>query len=575
MEIDSKVAERVQAVRGRLRAGGMVVRALARTLRDERRDGTLADTLRGSYRARTLVFAGEPTWGELLARRAVEDPDRPLLAFEDQRITVGQLAARADALAAALIDAGAVRGDHVAIMSPNCPEFLDAFFAVQRAGLGAVPVNTGLVGDGLAYVLDNAGCRFAFVHRDCLDAVLAVRARTPRLQTIVVISEGRAEDLPAGMPTLEQWRAGGRGQAPRVVPEPDDVALLMYTSGTTGLPKGVVYRFRDSNTKRMRLLANLLYGPDDVLYSCLPLYHANALLLGVIQALNLGSRFALSRRFSASRFWTEAAAMEATTFNALGAMIPILLKQPEADGDRAHAVRMVVSAACPANAWRTFEQRFATRIVEAYGAVDGGGFITINLGNAPVGSIGKPLGGARYRLVDADGREVADGETGELQVWTGERGGVEYHRDAAATQAKTRDGWLRTGDMMYRDRRGHLYFAGRNTDSMRRRGENVSALEVELVLDAQVQVQESAVFGVPSELGEEEIMAVVVPAPGQVIDPAALREQLRGQLAAHALPRYIAVVDELPRTGTYRVVKSTLKQRGTAGAWDAEEGRNR
>jgi len=571
MHSDGKVGERVQAVRGALRASGMVARALVRTLRDERRDGTLGETLRGSYRARTLVFAGEPTWGELLARRAVEDPDRPLLAFEDQRITVGQLAARADALAAALIDAGAVRGDHVAIMSPNCPEFVDAFFAIQRAGLGAVPVNTGLVGDGLAYVLDNAGVRFAFVHRDCLDAVMAVRARTPKLQTIAVISEGR-DGLPAGLPTLERWRADGQGQAPRVVPEPDDVALLMYTSGTTGLPKGVVYRFRDSNTKRMRLLANLLYGPDDVLYSCLPLYHANALLLGVIQALNLGSRFALSRRFSASRFWQEAAAMEATTFNALGAMIPILLKQPEADHDRGHAVRMVVSAACPAAAWRSFEQRFATRIVEAYGAVDGGGFITLNLGNAPVGSIGKPLGGARYRLVDGDGREVADGETGELQVWTGERAAVEYHRDDAATRAKVRDGWIHTGDLMYRDRRGHLYFAGRNTDSMRRRGENVSAFEVESVLDAQPQVQESAVFGVPSELGEDDIMAVIVPAPGHTVDPAALREQLRGKLAAHALPRYIAVVDELPRTGTHRVVKSSLKQRGTAGAWDAEAG---
>ncbi|MFW6088049.1 MAG: AMP-binding protein, partial [Myxococcota bacterium] len=345
------------------------------------------------------------------------------------------------------------------------------------------------------------------------------------------------------------------------------------TTGTTGAPKGVVYRYRDTQTKRLRLLANLLYDPGEVLFTCLPLFHANALLLAAVQALNVDGRLALERRFRASRFWEQVTTHGATSFNALGAMIPILLKQPPGPYDRAHRVRMVVSAACPAHAWEPFEQRFGTRIVEAYGAVDGGGFVTMNLGNAPVGSIGKPIGGAKYELVDARGQPVPVGQPGELLVWTGASGtgGVEYYRNEEATRSKTRNGWIHTGDLLHRDARGFLYFDGRNTDSMRRRGENVSAFEIESVLDRHPDVLECAVFGVPSDLGEEDIMAVVVPMEGRTPNPVELRTFLSEHLAAHALPRYWEVLDELPKTGTHRVQKKELAARGvTECTWDAE-----
>jgi len=359
---------------------------------------------------------------------------------------------------------------------------------------------------------------------------------------------------------------------PSTAPDPKAVALLMYTSGTTGSAKGVVYRYEDSSTKRLRLLSHLLYEPGEVLYTCLPLFHANALLLTSVQALNTGGKIALGRRFSASRFWGEASELSATTFNALGAMVPILLKQPPGESDRRHSVRLVVSAACPASAWKPFEQRFGVRLIEAYGAVDGGGFVTLNLGNAPVGSIGKPLGG-RYRLVDEQGRDVPIGEPGELWIWTGRSGArrVEYYRDAKATADKSRGDWLCTGDLLRRDAQGNLYFVGRRSDAMRRRGENVSAHEVESVLSQHPDVLECAVFGVPSELGEEDIMAVVVPIEGRSLDPGELRQFMSSRLARHALPRYFEVFSELPKTGTHRVQKSELVRRGvTPSTWDAE-----
>lgn len=541
-------------------AGKLIGRALLRTVRSELDAGTLGATLSASLRARTLAFAAEPSFGELLAQRARERPAHVLLRFEGQRLSLSELDARVNEVCAGLSELTRP-GDNVAIMSPNCPEFLEAFFAIQRLGLGAVPVNTALVGDGLVHVLTSSRARVAFVHQECLPALEAVRARLPELEHLVAIER------------LADFRAAHRGAPPIATrPDPNAVALLMYTSGTTGSAKGVVYRYRDSNTKRLRLLSHLLYEPDEVLYTCLPLFHANALLLSTVMALDMGATLGLGRRFSASRFWQEAAELGATSFNALGAMIPILLKQPPSPADRAHRVRLVVSAACPAEAWRPFEERFGVRLVEAYGAVDGGGFITMNLGNAPVGSIGKPLGG-KYRLVDEAGQDAPPDQPGELWIWAGGRR-VEYFRDEKATGDKNQGGWLRTGDLLRRDPKGNLYFVGRRTDSMRRRGENVSAHEVESVILQHPDVLECAVFGVASELGEQDIMAVVVPVEGRAVEPAELRRFLEPRLARHAWPRFIELARELPKTATHRVQKSELERRGPSEkTWDAEEKR--
>jgi crotonobetaine/carnitine-CoA ligase len=279
----------------------------------------------------------------------------------------------------------------------------------------------------------------------------------------------------------------------------------------------------------------------------------------------------LSRRFSASRFWDELRRYGVTTFNALGAMIPILMKQPERPNDAENPVRVVFSAACPASVWAAFEERFGVRIIEGYAAVDGAGFAVFNFGQSPKGSIGKPS--MATRIVDEDGSDAQPGRPGELwfRIDDPKRRRVEYYKNEAASEEKVRDGWLRTGDLVSADEQGNLYFVDRKTDSMRRRGENISSWEVEREINAHSAVLESAVFGVPSELGEDEVMAVVVPKEGHVLEPADLIRHCEGRMAKFMLPRYVEIRDALPKTETHRIQKAALKRDGVSPrTWDRE-----
>jgi len=472
----------------------------------ELKEGQLLRTLNATRRRRSLAFASDWTFAQLLHWAAYRYGDRPWIRFGGTTLTFAQLNARASRLAQGLYELGLRSGDGVALMMENHPCMLEVFFAVQKLHGYAVPVNAALVGDGLVHVLNHAQVKACIVDHERAASVSAVRQRLSTVEHYYAHHDEVTKATADGFGDL-----GSLYDAPPRITSPvvaaDAPCLLLYTSGTTGLPKAVAYQHGNTGLKRIGLSARVLYDRTDVIYSCLPLFHANALLVSTMQSLWLGIPLVLSRRFSASRFWQEIAESGATSFNTLGAMIPILLKQPVSPYESQHRVRRVLSSACPTNAWKPFEARFGAKLWEVYGAVDGGGFVVLNAGNAPAGSLGKPLGGTTYRIVNDDCEDAPVGEPGELifRLTKDQGREVEYFRDARATANKLRGGWLRTGDLVSRDAQGFLYFVGRKTDSMRRRGENVSAFEVERQVEAHPDVLESAVFGVPSELGEEEI----------------------------------------------------------------------
>lgn len=503
------------------------------------------------------------TVGYALVDAKANRGDKPYLFFEDSTYSYADMEERSARVANGLRDVGVEKGSNVALMLPNTPEFLFAWFGAARIGAPVVPVNTALKGDGLTHILDHSDSETVIVHSDYLDRFWPVRNRLGKVKRIIVVGDISEN----GTPWDEVVSANPANADGDVTPA--DLMLIMYTSGTTGLPKGVTI-------PQIQVMGGgLLCGfaginSNDVFYTCLPLFHGNAAIISIWGAFTLGTSIALSRRFSASRFWDEIRRYGATEFNALGAMLPILYKQPSRPDDADNPVRTVLSAACPKEIWEDFEKRFGVEIVEFYGTVEGG--LTMAGPDAPVGSIGKPLPINEMRVVRDDDTQCNPGEVGEL-VSRPTGGGqlVTYYKNAQATAEKTRGGWLRSGDLAYVDSDGFFYFVDRKKDFMRRRGENISSFEVEKILNQHPAILESAVYAVPSDLGEDEVTAALVLALGVNFDPLDVIAHCDERMAYFQVPRYLRIVDELPKTETHRVQKATLRAEGvTQDTWDRE-----
>jgi len=547
---------------------------LSKFLWEEKKRGTLFANLKGLSKAKILE---DMSWAELLEERASQVPYKKFLLYKDEEFTYSKMDENANRIANFLLQLGGNKGKGIGIFMKNSPRFLDIFFGSQKIGMYTVPINAALKGEGLKFIINHSDIEYLAVDAELLEDFNKVSKETDRLKKIIVDDieeEASGYTIPKDMIKLsDAYGPDVSSNNPGIGYNKEDICLIMYTSGTTGLPKGVVSRYKNSNVKKLALLAGITVKKDDIYFTPLPLSHGNAMFLTVTPAMAVRGTVALSRKFSASRFWDEVRRYNATVFNGLGSMIPILMKQPENPADNKNRVHHILSAACPADMWEAFEKRFGVKIYEGYAAVDGGGKAIMNFGTGPVGSIGKPSSGmGNLRLVDENGRDVPAGVPGELIFEVGDaKSSVEYYKNEEATNDKVRDGWLYTGDLIKKDEEGYLYFVGRNTESMRRGGENVSAYEVEHVILDHPAVEDAAVYAVPSELAEDEIMASIKIVEGQNLKPEDLNKFLQDKLARFAIPRYIRIVDEFPMTSTHRIIKKELEQIGvTKNTYDAK-----
>ena len=511
-----------------------------------------------------IASARERTLPALLERQAERFGERTLVRAAGAERSFAEARAVAAAQAGALAGAGINAGDRVAVVSENRIEVLDLWLGCAWLGAIFVPINTALRGAQLGHVLANSGARALAVEPALAGVLDLVEEPLPALERRWAIGDG---DVPA----LEPLPTGGEEIAAHRS-RPGDPATVLYTSGTTGPSKGVLCPHAQWYWWGVFTAEVLGIGERSTLYTNLPLFHTNALNT-FCQALVSGACFVLGPRFSASAFWKRAREAGATVTYLLGPMVSMLLKQPESPDDAAHSVEVALAPATPAELHEAFRERFGVRLIDAWGSTETNIVLANALDDIRPGTIGRVLPDFEARVVDEDDAEVPDGTAGELVVRHRQpfSFAVGYHGLPEATLEAWRNLWFHTGDRVLREPDGSFRFVDRLKDSIRRRGENVSSHEVEQVLHAHPDVAAAAVVPVPAELGEDEILACVVPRPGARLDPVELIRFCEPRIAYFAIPRYIELAAELPLTATGKVEKYRLRERGvTESTWDRE-----
>jgi acyl-CoA synthetase (AMP-forming)/AMP-acid ligase II len=513
--------------------------------------------------------------------QAARDPDRVVLVFENgqlpaERVTAGQLAIRSNQVAAELARAGLRRGARVAVMLRNNPEFVYGLVANAQLALPTVPIDPRARGEKLRYFLRFAECS-ALITADYVvaDAEVARTIRDSGVQAWVVSTpEGRAMGLDYGSdwPVLNTAFTGG--EAPDAGEHVEDLSspwLLAYTSGTTGDPKAIEFG-HDRMVFYRKLPEFFGYRPDDVTYTGLSLTHGNALIATMMPAI-WGSidHAVLSRWFTKTRLWDICIDHKVTTWSNLGGIATAVYSEPTSPKDRAHRVRLVISAGMPREIWRAFEERFAVRVLEWYGTMEGG-FAYNQPGSGPVGSFGKPPEGLlEMDVVDEDGQPVAARTVGELVLRpAGGEAKLTYYKNPEASARKVRNGWLRTGDMVTRDEDGWLYFSHRREEGgLRKAGEFIAEGFIRRVLAEDPDIADVHIYGIPSRTGapgETDIVAAVVPRDADAFAPEAVFARCASLLERSHIPDFLQVVDDLPRTASEKVQVRFLIEQLTESA---------
>jgi long-chain acyl-CoA synthetase len=497
----------------------------------------------------------------LLRERAARGPDAPALLCGGRAFSYGELDRDARRLAAALARAGLRRGNHLALMLPNVPEFTLAYFAAHALGAPVVPLSVQLMPDEIAFHLGDSDAVMMVAAADCLDRARAGAGRAER--AVRLISSG-ADHAADSIPRLEDLLAAEPHPLEPALTLPDDTAVLLYTSGTTGRPKGAELTHRNLFSNADVMGGPMLgLGSSTVALCALPLFHSFGQTVSHNAVLRQGGTVVLLPRFEAGEAVGLIVRHGVNFFAGVPTMYIALRRAAAVAGERLSRLSRCVSggAPLPVEVLRGFEAEHGVDIRESYGLSETSPVASLNVLDRPrrPGSIGVPIQGVEMRLVDEAGEPIGEPlRRGEIQI-RGHNVMKGYYRRPEATAETIRDGWLRTGDMAHRDADGFYFIVDRRKDLILRAGYSVYPREVEEVLYGHPGVAEAAVVGVPDPERGEEIKAVIVVRPGESAAPDDIIAWCRERLAAYKCPRLIEFRDALPKGPTGKILKRALR----------------
>lgn len=511
-----------------------------------------------------------PSLPDLLRAKARERGDGHFCEIDGARLSLARLDLLSDRFAAGLRARGVKAGDTVASVLFNCSEQLIGWFGTMKLGAIWTPLNASLNGSDLMHALTDAAARVVLVEPETWERIerlgsdavapfefFAARGDCPGLP--------RYDDLLSDAPITE-WP----------VPHPGDPAVIIYSGGTTGLPKGIVLSHFAMVAAGLRYREITGAGPADSHYSTLALFHVGGTQLAIIGPMLSDCTTTLDRRFSVSGYWPRVCEVGATIIDPVGTMKTALVQAKPSPDEGSHDVRFSfgVTGQVPHSVPWDFTARFGIPLVSIYGLTEAGGALLTSErdGMRGGGCVGKPHGWCELRIADAFDNPLPVGMEGEILM----RPVVpftfmtRYHGNPVATEKVLANQWLHTGDIGKLDDEGNLYFIGRQAHWLRHRGENISAHEVEDIISRHADVTEVVIVGVPAELGEEDVKAFIIPR-GDTFDPETLIRWCMDEMASYKAPRYVQIVAEFPRSATKREVeRAKLKAMENGEVWDRE-----
>lgn len=513
----------------------------------------------------------------IIEDKTTEKPHCVKLLYRDERITYDQLNRRSNSLAHGLLEIGEGKGSHVAVMLNNCPQIIYSWIGLSKIGAIWVPTNPVYKGQMLAYTLNHSDSTTLLTRYDYLERLFPIKNELKTLRNVVVYPEKPKENdhlskLPFNLYSFDKLMAQGSPDNLRIEVLDKDTMAISYTSGTTGDPKGCLQyqaqAYRYSNDNLLMRTKERVFKPGDIMLNVLPLFHVAGLWVDFYCSISLDLPM-VTTDFSASRFWKDVHDYKATYCYFLGTMAGILMRAPESPWEKNNTLRSCLYVPYNKEA-EAFKQKFGiTDIATGWGLSEG--HSSFGAVNPPKATIGIPS--SKHRdcvvLTDEDGMECQVGKVGEIclrpdpeEPWELFAG---YYKDPEETMRTMRNFMLHTGDMAYKDEDGYFVFVDRVKHAIRRGGENISSVRIEMSINAHPAVAECGVVAVPSEISEDEIKAYIVLTGRERLEVEELVRYLDSILPYFMVPRYYEFIDSLPKTPTEKVEKGKLKKQGLTG----------